>query len=192
MSGATHQGGTRGDGHAAPQLAGYLVEFTTTSELMRACEKMRDAGFSRWDAHTPFPVHGLDEAMGVKQTILPWIIFGFGMSGLVSALLLQWWTNAQNYKLVISGKPFWSIPANIPVAFELTVLFSAFGAFFGMLAFNRLPRFHHPVFTSQRFRRVTTDRFFVSVDAGDPRFDAQTTPSFLAGLGGSTPERLEV
>ncbi len=177
---------------SAPKLAGYLVEFESTDALMRACETVRDAGYSRWDAHTPFPVHGLDRAMGVKPTILPWIIFAAGAAGTAFALLLQWWTNAENYPFVISGKPFWSIPANIPVAFELTVLFASFAAFLGMLAFNGLPRFHHPVFTSERFRRVTADRFFVSVDADDPRFDPQKTPAFLAGLGGSAPERLEV
>jgi hypothetical protein len=188
MTRATHTDG-RG---AAPRTAGYLVEFATPDALLQACTRMRDAGFTRWDAHTPFPVHGLDRAMGVRNTILPWVIFVCGFTGLAFALFLQWWTNAENYKLVISGKPFWSIPANIPVAFELTVLFSAFGAFIGMLAFNGLPRFHHPVFTSERFRRVTTDRFFVSVEADDPRFDAHKTPSFLAGLGGSAPEKLEV
>lgn len=177
---------------APPQLAGFLVEFPNESSLMRACEKVRDAGFTQWDAHTPFPVHGLDRAMGVKRTILPVLIFGAGVTGCAAALLLQWWTNAANYQFKISGKPFWSIPANIPVTFELTVLFAALTAFFGMLAFNGLPRFHHPVFTSENFRRVTTDRFFVSIDAGDPRFDAQKTSSFLASLGGSTPERLEV
>jgi hypothetical protein len=181
------------DGHGAPaRTAGYLVEFSTPDALLHACERVRDAGFTRWDAHTPFPVHGLDRAMGVRTTVLPWLVFLCGFAGLSFALLLQWWTNAQNYKFVISGKPFWSIPANIPVAFELTVLFSAFGAFLGMLAFNGLPRFHHPLFTSERFRRVTTDRFFVSVEADDPRFDPQKTPSFLAGLGGSAPEKLEV
>jgi hypothetical protein len=193
MSHAKHgaTGHTDGKG-AGPQLAGYLVEFTTPDALIHACEKVRDAGFTRWDAHTPFPVHGLDAAMGVRRTILPFVIFAAGVTGASFALFLQWWTNAQNYQFVISGKPFWSIPANIPVTFELTVLFSAFAAFFGMLGFNGLPRFWHPVFTSERFRRATTDRFFVSIEAEDPKFDAHNTPSFLAGLGGHAPEKLEV
>jgi hypothetical protein len=192
MSAPAAKRDARANGGDTPSLAGFLVEFTTADALMHACEKVRDAGFTKWDAHTPFPVHGLDRAMGVKPTVLPWLIFVCGFAGAAAGLGLQWWTNAVNYQFVISGKPFWSIPANIPVTFELTVLFSAFGAFFGMLAFNELPRFHHPVFTSERFRRVTTDRFFVCVDAADPRFDAQKTPSFLASLGGGAPEKLEV
>jgi hypothetical protein len=175
-----------------PQLAGYLAEFESPESLIRACERMRDAGFTNWDAHTPFPVHGLDRAMGVRPTILPFVIFGAGLSGAAFAIFLQWWTNAFNYPLVISGKPFWSLPANIPVAFELTVLFSALTAFIGMLAFNGLPRFYHPVFKSERFRRVTTDRFFVRVDAEDPHFDAQKTASFLNTLGAASIEKLEV
>jgi hypothetical protein len=183
----------RGDGHGQGlRLAGYLVEFESPDSLLRACKLMRDAGFTKWDAHTPFPVHGLDEAMGVRRTLLPFMIFACGFTGAAFALFLQWWTNAFNYKLVISGKPFWSVPANIPVTFELTVLFSAFAAFLGMLAFNGLPRFHHPVFTSERFRRVSTDRFYVSVDAEDRLFEPRTTASFLAQLGGSAPEKLEV
>ena len=181
-----------GHGNTSGQLAGYLAEFETPEALLRACERMRDAGFTRWDAHTPFPIHGLDRAMGVRPTILPYLIFVMGMSGATFAIFLQWWTNAHNYPLVISGKPFWSLPANIPVAFELTVLFSAFTAFIGMLAFNGLPRFYQPVFKSERFRRVTTDRFFVRVDVEDPHFDAQKTVSFLNTLGPASIEKLEV
>ena len=176
----------------APMIAGYLAEFETPEALVRACERMRDAGFTKWDAHTPFPIHGLDRAMGLQPTILPYVIFAFGITGAAFAIFLQWWTNAHNYPHVISGKPFWSLPANIPVAFELTVLFSAFAAFLGMLASNGLPRFFHPVFTSERFRRATNDRFFVRVDADDPRFDAQKTASFLNTLGPAALEKLEV
>jgi hypothetical protein len=189
MSGAVK---TRGDGARAARLAGFLVEFETAGDLRDACEKVRDAGFTRWDAHTPFPVHGLDGAMGLKPTVLPWLVFGGGATGALFGLGLQWWANAKNFPLIISGKPFWSIPANIPVTFELTVLFAAITAFLGMLVLNGFPRLHHPVFGSSRFRRASIDRFFLSIEAADPHFDEHTTPSFLRGLGGVHLERLEV
>lgn len=171
-------------------FAGFLVEFETPGELITACEKVRDARYTRWDAHSPFPVHGLDKAMGLGPTILPWIVFGAGATGCLVGLGLQWWTNAHNYPFVISGKPFWSIPANIPVTFEITILFAAFGAFLGMLLLNGFPRYHHPVFSSERFRRATIDRFFVSIQVDDPIFDEEATASFLDTLGGTCVERL--
>jgi hypothetical protein len=177
---------------AGPRTAGFLVEFETVGDLKVACEKVRDAGYTRWDAHSPFPVHGLDRAMGLRPTLLPWLVFGGGAAGCLIGLGLQWWTNAYNYPLIISGKPFWSIPANIPVTFELTVLLASFTAFLGMLMLNGFPRLHHPVFTSERFRRATIDRFFISVEAEDPYFDEDSTLAFLKGLGGSHLERLEV
>lgn len=177
---------------AATRLAGYLVEFETPGAILTAAKKVRDAGFRRWDTHTPFPVHGLDRAMGLRATLLPWIVMGGGVTGCLTGLGLQWWTNAHNYQFLISGKPFWSIPANIPVTFELTILFSAFAAFLGMIGLNGFPRWNHPVFSSERFRRATQDRFFLSVEAGDPLFDETRTGEFLKGLGGTHVEKLEV
>jgi hypothetical protein len=181
-----------GNGKMEPRLAGYLVEFEKPGDVMTAATRVRDAGFTRWDAHTPFPVHGLDRAMGLKPTLLPWIVMKAGIIGCATGLGLQWWTNAHNYKFVISGKPFWSIPANIPVTFELTVLFSAFGAFLGMILLNGFPRWHHPVFSSERFRRASQDRFFLSVEAEDPLFDEERTREFLRELGGVHLEKMEV
>lgn len=182
----------KGNGMDEPTLAGFLVEFETVDELKVACERVRDAGYTRWDAHSPFPVHGLDSSMGLRSTILPWIVFKGGVIGALTGLGLQWWTNAENYPFVISGKPLWSIPANIPVTFELTVLFAAFAAFLGMVILNGFPRWHHPVFSSERFRRATIDRFFISVEADDPRFDPEGTATFVKTLGGLHLERLEV
>jgi len=177
---------------ARTRLAGFLVEFESAHALKEACEQVRDAGYTRWDAHTPFPVHGLDASMGLKQTILPWLVVGFGTFGALFGLGLQWWTNAHNYPFLISGKPYWSIPANIPVTFELTVLFASLGAFGSMLLLNGFPRLHHPVLTSERFRRATDDRFFISIEAEDPLFDEDKTARFLRELGGSHLEKLEV
>lgn len=175
----------------APQLLGYLIEFDDPHQLIAACEKVRDAGYTRWDAHTPFPVHGLNDAMGLRPTRLPYVVFAHGVLGCLVGLGLQWWMNAYNYKFLIAGKPIWSIPANIPVVFELTVLFSAFGAFFGMLAFNGLPRFYHSVFNSVSISRVTDDRYFISLEARDPLFEADATRAFADSLGGIAVETLE-
>jgi len=173
------------------KLLGYLIEFEDTHTLYHACEKMRDAGYQHWDAHTPFPVHGLNDAMGLKPSRLPYIVLGGGLTGLGLALLMQWWMNAHDYPYLISGKPIFSLPANIPIIFELTVLLAAFGAFFGMLAINRLPRFHHPVFHSARVARATDDGFFISIEASDPLFDPAGTRRLAESLGGSHVEPLE-
>src|SRR5262245_55669026 len=121
---------TRND---APRLWGLLAEFDSPQGLVQAAARVRDAGYTKWDAHTPFPVHGLDDAMGVKPTRLPFLVLGAGMIGAASGLLMQWWMNAVDYPLIISGKPFNSIPADIPVTFELTVLLASLTAFLGML-----------------------------------------------------------
>ncbi len=168
-----------------------LGEFETADELMTAAEKVRDQGFTHWDCYTPFPVHGLDDKMGVKPTALPWIVLGGGLTGCLTGVLMQWFMNTFDYPFLISGKPLWSVPANIPVAFELTILFSAFGAFFGMLAFNGLPRFYRPHFRSERFRRVTDDRFFIGIEARDRAFDPVKNQELLSSLGASHVEVIE-
>jgi hypothetical protein len=175
----------------AEGLWGFLVEFESVDALIEGARKVRDAGYTNWDAHSPFPVHGLDPAMGIRPTKLPFFVFGGGLTGGGLGLLMQWWMNAVNYPFISSGKPFFSLPANIPVMFELTVLFAAFGAFIGMLIFNRLPEHYHPLFNSERFRRVTTDRFFISIEAKDPRFDRKETWKFMKTLGGSHLEEVQ-
>lgn len=173
------------------RLLGYLVEFDDVHALLHACETVRDAGYTHWDAHTPFPVHGLNDAMGLKPTRLPYFVFACGLFGLGLGIGLQWFMNAYDYPFLISGKPIWSVPANVPVMFELTVLFSAFGAFFGMWIFNRLPRYHHKVFYSSRISRATDDRFFISLEASDPLFEPQATQALADSLGGLAVEVLE-
>lgn len=173
------------------RLWGYLVEFKDVESLLSAGERIREAGYTRWDAHTPFPVHGLNDAMGLRPTRLPWIVFLAGLAGAATGLGLQWFTNAFDYPFLISGKPLFSLPANIPVMFELTILFAAVAAFVGMLALNGLPRPYHALFGSRRFRRVTADRFFISLEAADPRFDEERTWSLLESLGGEGLERIE-
>lgn len=120
--------------HRTPQsFKGLAAEFSQVPGLLAAAEKVRDEGFEHWDVHTPFPVHGLNDAMGLRMTRLPWVTMVCGATGCLAGLLMQWWMNAHDYQLIVSGKPMWSLPANIPVAFELTILFAAIGTFIGML-----------------------------------------------------------
>ena len=153
------------------KVHGIVAEYTSVDTLLDACRRVRDAGYEKTDAFAPFAVHGIDKALGIKPTVLPWIVLGAGLTGTVTALVMQIWMNAIDYPYIISGKPYISLPAFMPVAFELTVLFSSFGAFFGMWALNGLPRFSNPVFTDPRFDRATDDRFFLYIDAKDERFD---------------------
>jgi mono/diheme cytochrome c family protein len=173
---------------AKPKSFGWIAEYVDEHSLLIASRKVRDSGYTKTDAYTPFPVHGIDEALGIKPTILPFIVLGAGFTGLFTALILQYWTNAYDYKYIISGKPFASWPANIPVAFELTILFSAFTTFLGMWALNGLPKLSNPLFNSERFDRVTNDRFFLHVDSRDKYFNRESVKDLLAG---TKPESLE-
>lgn len=167
-----------------PEFFGYLVEFDNVDDLIAGAETVRDAGYSSWDAHTPFVVHGLDAAMGIKPTVLPMIVFVGGAAGTSAGILMQWWMNAVDYPFEISGKPLFSLPAFIPVAFETTILFAAITTLLGMLALNKLPQHFHPLFTNKRFKRATDDRFFISIEAADPLFDREETRELLDGLEG--------
>jgi hypothetical protein len=170
---------------------GILAEFGTPADLYHACERVRDAGFTRWDAHSPFPVHGLEGAMGLRRSPLPWIVLGMGLLGATLGFVLQWWVHTSAYPLVISGKPFFTWPAFIPITFEVGVLFAALGAVFGMLGLNRLPMHHHPLFQSKVFERASDDAFFISIESWDPRFDPAATRTLLEGLGARSVELLE-
>lgn len=162
---------------------GMMAEFTSVDSLLAACRRIRDAGYTKTDAYTPFPVHGIEKALGIKPTKLPWIALIAGICGTVIALTMEIWMNSIDYKYIISGKPFVSLPAFIPVAFELTILLASFGAFFGMWALNGLPRFSNPMFTDPRFDRATDDRFFLYIDAKDERYDADGVRNLLADTG---------
>jgi len=173
---------------AKPKSFGWMAEYVDEHSLLVASRKVRDSGYTKTDAYTPFPVHGIDEALGIKPTILPFIVLCAGLTGLATAMFMQYWTNAIDYKYIISGKPFASWPAFIPVMFELTILFSAFTTFLGMWALNGLPRFSNPLFASSRFDRVTNDRFFLHVDSRDKYFNRESVKDLLAG---TKPESLE-
>jgi hypothetical protein len=157
----------------------YLAEFHDPGACLHAAERLRDAGYKKFDAHTPFPVHGMDKAMGLPDSRLGWITLCCGLTGVSCAFLLMWWTNGIDYPLVIGGKPPYSLLSMVPIMFELTVLFSCIGTVFGMFALNRLPRHHHPIFESDRFAGFSDDKFFVSVDAQDPKFSVDQTRALL-------------
>ena len=172
---------------------GLIATFDTAPEIYQAAQKVRDAGYKNWDCITPFPVHGLDGAMGIQRTWLPIFVFFAGMTGTIAAFLLQAFTNSWDlhvwagvwvtgYPFLISGKPAMSLPAFIPVMFELTILFSALACVKLMFLFNGLPQLYHPLFRSHRFRRATNDRFFISIEARDPKFLPRKTEEFLRTL----------
>ncbi|HEX4422431.1 MAG TPA: quinol:electron acceptor oxidoreductase subunit ActD [Kofleriaceae bacterium] len=187
--GHDHGHGPDHDGHGHDRelpdgkLYGVLAEYDTPGELVEAARKVRDAGFTEFDCYSPFPVHGIDEAMGIKRTILPALVFCGGATGTLGGILLQWWCNAYNWPWNISGKPSWSIPANVPIAFEATILLAVFTSFFGMWILNKLPQVWHPFFRNERFNHVTDDAFLLGIEAGDQRFDAETTPKLLKDAG---------
>lgn len=170
---------------------GLVAEFTSPGALYEACEGVRDAGYTRWDAHTPFPIHGLDRAMGLKPSRLPWIVILLAMGGAATAVALQGWVSTMAYPLVISGKPFFSWPAFVPVTFELAVLGGALGAVFGMFGLNQLPTLHHPLFGKESFERASDDGFFVSIESWDPKFDGNQTADLLRRLGAVRVEMVE-
>jgi hypothetical protein len=148
------------------------AEYPSAAALYEAAKRVRDAGFRRWDVYSPFPIHGMDEAMGLgKSWLSGWVLFG-GVSGLLTAALVEFGPSWGLYRLIVHGKPwnFWVVPAFFPIMFELTVLFSAFAAFFAVLIMNGLPRPNHPMFNWNRFARVSNDGFFLAIEARDPRF----------------------
>ena len=168
-----------------------LAEFETPDDVIEAATRVRDEGFEKWDVHTPYPLHGMDAAMGLPDSRLGWIVLVCGLTGLSCAVLMMQWMNGYDYPLVIGGKPPDAFASMVPIMFELTVLLSAFGATFGMLGLNEIPRHHHPVFYSQRFESCSNDKFFISIEAEDKKFDAGRTRSFLEGLKPSYVELVE-
>lgn len=157
----------------------YLAEYESPGAVLHAAEKFRDAGYSKFDSHTPFPIHGMDAAMGLKDSKLGLIVFPAALAGTTAAFLMMWWMNGVDYPLVIGGKPPYSLPSQVPIMFELTILFSAFATVFGMFGLNKLPRHHHPIFNSDRFRGFSDDKFFLSVEAEDPKWDLERTKALL-------------
>ena len=167
-----------------PQYYGLLAEFDRPEQLISAAGRAREAGFRRMDAYSPFPVEGLADALGRRKTFVPLITLIGGITGGSLGFALQYWVATSAYPLNIGGRPLNSWPAFIPVTFEMAVLFAALSAVLGMLALNGLPMPHHPLFNEPRFALASRDRFFLCIEAADPKFDRGATAKFLEGLGG--------
>ena len=166
------------------QPYGLIATFETAPALYHAAEAVRDAGYRNWDCITPFPVHGLDKAMGLRRSIVPRISLAGGITGFCTGMSLIWWTGAVDYKIIVGGKPYWSVIFPFPVLYECTILFAAFGTFFGQFIFNRLPRHNHPLFDLPNFARVSDDTFMIVLEARDPQFHLDESRNFLQSLGG--------
>ncbi|MCX6898133.1 MAG: DUF3341 domain-containing protein [Verrucomicrobia bacterium] len=175
----------------AAKPLGLLAEFETSAEIKSAAKKVRNAGYRRWDVFTPFPIHGMDDAMGLRDSRVGWFSFIGGVTGYCSGMLMIWFMNSFDYPLVVGGKPLFSPVYAFPVSFELTILLGAFGAVAGMLITNRLPRWHNPLFKSERFARVTHDRFFILIECRDPKFSETKTRELLEAAGSRRVEMAE-
>jgi hypothetical protein len=172
---------------------GYLAEFESARTVYEAAKKMRDAGYKKWDVHSPFPIHGMDEAMGLGKSILSWLVFFGGATGFITAVVLAGFTQISLYPTIVQSKPanLNTIPAFFPIMFELTVLVAAFTVLFGILVLNQLPRFNHPLFNSKRFLKFSDDGFFISVEVSDSLYSKKGTPEFLRSIGATDVELVE-
>jgi len=170
---------------------GLIAAFDTVPDLFHACEKVRDAGFKQWDSITSFPVHGLDTAMGIKRSKLPRFSICGGITGFTTGMTLIWFTGAYDYKLIVGGKPLFSPMFAFPVSYELTILFTAFATIFAMFFLNKLPMHYHPWQKAPQFVRHLDDRFYIVIEANDPKFNSAQTRDFLAKIGGKDIAELE-
>jgi hypothetical protein len=166
----------------------YLAEYDTPNAIAQAAMKVRDAGYRSWDCHTPYAMHGMDEAMGLEPTRIGFISFFFGMFGVALAVFMIQYTNGfsfdllnlgAGYPIVVGGKPPGAFPSMVPIMFELGVLLCGFATLFGLLHLIKLPRHNHPIFESARFEAASDDKFFISIEASDQKFDLERTRTLL-------------
>jgi hypothetical protein len=173
------------------QTYGLIAMFETAPDIYHAAEAVRDAGYKRWDCITPMPVHGLDGAMGLRRSIVPRISIAGGITGFCTGMSMIYYMNGFDYRLVVGGKPFFSPLYAFPVSYELTILFTAFATIGGMFFLNGLSKLYHPVLKHKDIGRGMDDRFFIVIEARDPRFDAINTRALLENIGGRDIAELE-
>jgi hypothetical protein len=175
---------------AAPTY-GLIASFDTAPALYQAAESVRDAGYRYWDCITPFPVHGLDRAMGLRRSIVPRISLIGGITGFCTGMSLIYFADAYANRLLVGGKPYFSPMFAFPVSYELTILFTAFATIIGMFVLNGLPMHYHPVLKYDQIRRGMDDTFFIVIEARDPRFHLANTRAMLEKIGGANIAELE-
>src|ERR1035437_3898 len=175
---------------AAPTY-GLIATFDSAPAIYRAAERVRDAGYRRWDCISPMPIHGLDKAMGLKRSIVPRISLAGGITGFCTGMTLIWWTGGVDYTLTVGGKPLFSPMFAFPVSYELTILFTAFATIGGMFFLHGLPMHYHPVLKYDQIKRGTDDTFFIVIEARDPRFNLANTKALLEQAGGRDIKELE-
>jgi hypothetical protein len=163
-------------------IYGIMAEFDTATDMVDAANKVRLAGYTHTDAFSPFPLHEIDEALGIKRSILPLLVFAGGITGLLTGIALQVFVHYIDYPMNVGGRPYISIPSFVPPAYELTILLAGFTAVFGMLFLNGLPRPYHPVFNVPRFGLATREKFFLLIEAADPLYDYEKVRSFMEEL----------
>ena len=171
--------------HATKTLYGLGAEFSSAAALLEAAKKIYAHGFKKWDVYSPFPIHGMDHAMGFKRSRVSLFSLIGGFTGLTTAFVLIYYTSALNYPLIVQGKPYFALEPSLPIFFELTILLTAFGTILGLLLLTLLPRLHHPVFNWDRFQRATDDGFFLVLEVTDPKFDPTASRQLLQGMGGT-------
>jgi hypothetical protein len=174
-----------------PKPYGIIAEYANPADLIHAAEKVRDSGFSKWDVFSPYPIHGMDQAMGLKNSMVGWFSFLGGVTGYFSGMLMIWWMNAYNYPILVGGKPMFSPFSAFPPSYELTILFGAFGSLGGMFFLNRLPRLHHPLLKNRRFALATHDKLFLVIETADPKYSETETRKLLESLGSRHIEMVE-
>ena len=176
----------------APSIYGIMGEFDNPTDLVAAARQTYAAGYRRINGYSPYPIEELDEAIGFKRTSLPLIVLIGGILGGLGGFFMQYWMEVIDYPLNVGGKPYNSWPAFIPITFECTVLVAAFAAVLGMLVLNKLPQPYHPVFNAPNFALATRDRFFLVIEANDPRFSHDEAKQFLNTVGARNVSDVEI
>lgn len=178
--------------HQEPEVYGVIAEFDNPDDCLEAAKAAYSEGYRKLDAYSPFPVHGLSEAIGYTETWIPFCTLIAGLTGAALVFFMQWFACVVHYPYSIGGRPDFSWPAFIPVTFEGMVLFAAYTSGLSMLLFNGLPRLNHPVMSAKNFERASSDRFFLCIEAEDVRYDSEKTRTFLETLAARPLEVSEV
>jgi hypothetical protein len=168
-----------------------IAAFDTPGALYEAAKRVRDAGYKQWDCITPFPIHGLDAAMGVKRSIVPRFSLTGGITGFCTGMVMIWYMNGFDYRITVGGKPYFSPLFAFPISYELTILFTAFATIGGMFFLNGLTKLYHPILKFDGMARAMSDRFFIVIETADPRFNAANTRALLEQAGGKEIAELE-